>query len=199
MVWWKKSSLYLNYWESYDNCIVFMAAIFNFSFWKKPLRMTALHRPRYYHGVLSMHNQKRNKLSSAKNRLPPWLQDHIDFKDKNTKKTHSAPRYFGTRDSAAFFSRDFSGPSLTPFNPELTIVIFIHYKLRIAAAILDLQWMKMTWCRLKIKENYHVLVNQFHENSRSKNLKIMLYKYFMLTGIKSVPSPQVFVMSQCLA
>ena len=24
------------------------------------------------------------------------------------------------------------------------------------------------WCRLKIKENYHVLVNQFHENFRFK-------------------------------
>ena len=41
-----------------------------------------------------------------------------------------------------------------PFNPEFTIVIFIHYKSRIAAA--------MTWCGLKIKENYHVLVNQFN-------------------------------------
>ena len=27
MVWWKKSSLYLNYWESYDNVIDFMAVI----------------------------------------------------------------------------------------------------------------------------------------------------------------------------
>ena len=33
-----------------------------------------------------------------------------------------------------------------PFNPEFTIVIFIHYKPRIAVAILDLQWMKMIWC-----------------------------------------------------
>ena len=32
-----------------------------------------------------------------------------------------------------------------PFNPEFTIVILIHYKPRIAVAILDLQWMKMTW------------------------------------------------------
>ena len=32
-----------------------------------------------------------------------------------------------------------------PFKPEFTIVIFIHYKPRIAVAILDLQWMKMTW------------------------------------------------------
>ena len=28
--------------------------------------------------------------------------------------------------------------SINPFNPEFTIVIFIHYKPRIAAAILDL-------------------------------------------------------------
>ena len=59
---------------------------------------------------------------------------------------------------------------LNPFNLEFTIVIFIHYKPRIAAAILDLQWMKMTWCGLKIKENYHVLVNHFHWNFRSKTL-----------------------------
>ena len=31
-----------------------------------------------------------------------------------------------------------------PFKPEFTIVIFIHYKPRIAVAILALQWMKMT-------------------------------------------------------
>ena len=33
--------------------------------------------------------------------------------------------------------------TLHPFKPEFSIVIFIHYKPRIAAAILDLQWMKM--------------------------------------------------------
>ena len=33
--------------------------------------------------------------------------------------------------------------TLNPFKPEFTIVIFIHYKARIAVAILDLQWMKM--------------------------------------------------------
>ena len=33
---------------------------------------------------------------------------------------------------------------INPFKPEFTIVIFIHYKSRIAAAILDLYWMKMT-------------------------------------------------------
>ena len=32
---------------------------------------------------------------------------------------------------------------IKPFKPEFTIVIFIHYKPRIDAAILDLQWMKM--------------------------------------------------------
>ena len=32
---------------------------------------------------------------------------------------------------------------LNPFKPEFTIVIFVHYKPRIAVAILDLQWMKM--------------------------------------------------------
>ena len=42
-----------------------------------------------------------------------------------------------------------------PFKPEFTIVIFIHYKPRIAVAILDLLWMTMIWCGLKIKENYH--------------------------------------------
>ena len=31
-----------------------------------------------------------------------------------------------------------------PFKPDFTIVIFIHYKPRIAVAILDLWWMKMT-------------------------------------------------------
>ena len=32
-----------------------------------------------------------------------------------------------------------------PFKLEFTIVIIIHCKPRIAVAILDLQWMKMTW------------------------------------------------------
>ena len=57
---------------------------------------------------------------------------------------------------------------LKPFKPEFTIVIFILYKSRIAVAILDLQWMKMILCGLNIKENYHVLVNKFHGNFRSK-------------------------------
>ena len=57
-----------------------------------------------------------------------------------------------------------------PFRPEFTIVIFIHYKPRIAVAILGLQWMKMIGCGLKIIENCHVLVNQFHGNFHSKAL-----------------------------
>ena len=44
-----------------------------------------------------------------------------------------------------------------PFKPEFTIAIFIHYKPRIAVAILDLKWMKMTWGEWKIKENCHIL------------------------------------------
>ena len=41
---------------------------------------------------------------------------------------------------------------VNPFNPEFTIVIFIQYKPRIAAAILDLYWMKMIWRGIKIKK-----------------------------------------------
>ena len=57
--------------KNYDNFNDFMAAILNFLLQKNPLKMTALHRPRYYYGVLSMHKQKRIKLLSAKTRLPP--------------------------------------------------------------------------------------------------------------------------------
>ena len=60
--------------------------------------------------------------------------------------------------------------SFTSFKPEFIIVIFIHYKPRIAFAIFDLQWMQMILCDLKIEENYHVLVNQFHGNNHSKTL-----------------------------
>ena len=59
---------------------------------------------------------------------------------------------------------------LNPFRPVFTIVIFIHYKPRIAVAILDLYRMKMIWCGLKIEENYHVLVNVFNGNFRSKTI-----------------------------
>ena len=63
------------------------------------------------------------------------------------------------------------------FKPEFTIVIFIHYKPRIAVAILGLQWMKTILCSLNIKENCHVLVNQFHGNFRSKTLGCRKIKY----------------------
>ena len=65
-----KSSLYLICGVSYNDFIDFMVAILNFSFQRNPLRVT-LHRPRYYYGVLSMHNQKSNQLLSAKTRLSP--------------------------------------------------------------------------------------------------------------------------------
>ena len=34
----------------------------------------------------------------------------------------------------------------------------------------------MTWCGLKIKENYHILVNKFHGNFRSKTLSFKKIK-----------------------
>ena len=52
---------------------------------------------------------------------------------------------------------------INPFRPEFTIVIFIHSKQRIAVTIFDLLWMKMIEFGLKIKENCHVLVTQFHD------------------------------------
>ena len=50
---------------------------------------------------------------------------------------------------------------VNPLKPEFNIVTFIHYKPRISTAILDLYWMKMTWCGVKIKENWHVLVKPY--------------------------------------
>ena len=50
---------------------------------------------------------------------------------------------------------------LNPFKPEFTIVIFIHYKPRIAVAILDLKWMKMTWNGWKMKQLYVILKSFF--------------------------------------
>ena len=35
----------------------------------------------------------------------------------------------------------------------------------------------MTWCGLQIKENHHILVNQFHGNFRSKTLSCRKIKY----------------------
>ena len=56
---------------------------------------------------------------------------------------------------------------VSPFKPEVTIVIFIHCKAKIAVAIFDLQWIKTTWsgCKLKYKS---LLLNQFNDNFRSK-------------------------------
>ena len=57
----------------------------NFLFLNNIFLIKGLHPPRYYYGVLSMNNQKRNKLLSAKTNktnLPPWMPDHIDFTEK---------------------------------------------------------------------------------------------------------------------
>ena len=55
-----------------------------------------------------------------------------------------------------------------PFKPEFTIVIFIHYKPRIYVAILDLQWMKMTWSGWQMKKNILLLLKQSHESFHCK-------------------------------
>ena len=57
---------------------------------------------------------------------------------------------------------------INPFNPEFTIVIFIHYKQRIAVGIIDLQWMKMTWRGWWTRK--WLLLKQFYEHFRSKTL-----------------------------
>ena len=44
--------------------------------------------------------------------------------------------------------------------------------------------MKMIWCGLKIKENYHVLVNQFHGNYHSKNVKWCFNASWGLKGLR---------------
>ena len=53
------------------------------------------------------------------------------------KLTHPAPHQ---RTHALSFPGHLSQrwPNINPFKPEFTIVIFIHYKPRIAVAILDL-------------------------------------------------------------
>ena len=43
-------------------------------------------------------------------------------------------------------------PNVNPFKLEFTIVIFIHYKSRIAVAILDMEWMKMINVGEKLKK-----------------------------------------------
>ena len=63
-------------------------------------------------------------------------------------------------------SLDLSYQLCNPFKPEFTIVIFIHYKPRIAVAILDLPWMKMTWSGRQIEKNMLLLLKQFHDKKR---------------------------------
>ena len=54
------------------------------------------------------------------------------------------------------------------FKPEFTIAIFIHYKSRLAFAILDLLWMKMTSSGWKMKI-ISLSLKQYHANLLSKN------------------------------
>ena len=54
------------------------------------------------------------------------------------------------------------------------IVIFIHYKPRIAVAILGLRWIKINLSVLKIKENYHLFVKLFHVNFPSGTTQLDL-------------------------
>ena len=61
-----------------------------------------------------------------------------------------------------------------PFKPEFPIVIFIHCKPRIAVAILDLQWMKMTWCGWQMKKKMLLLKN-VRVNFRSKPLGLLKF------------------------
>ena len=44
-----------------------------------------------------------------------------------------------------------------PFNPKFTCVILILYKPRIAVAILDLQWMKITWSEWQMKKKIVII------------------------------------------
>ena len=85
-----------------------MAAILKFSFQENPLRMTALQRPRYYYGVLSMHNQKMTNFYQQKQGYPNdyrgYLHNHIDFTDKHTKKHTLHPIILGVRDRETSFA-----------------------------------------------------------------------------------------------
>ena len=90
-----------------------MAAILNFSLENNPLRMTALHRPRYYYGMLSMHNQKRNKnLYRQKQGYPYDYRTTLILQTKIQKK-HFAPEYTrGPRQRDFFCPRVYSGSAL---------------------------------------------------------------------------------------
>ena len=63
--------------------------------------------------------------------------------------------------------------SVSPFNSEITIVIFIHCKQRIAVAIRDWQWMKMNRCGWWKKKQILLLLKQFHEYFRSKTPRFL--------------------------
>ena len=60
-----------------------------------------------------------------------------------------------------------SNSTFNPSRPAFTIVISIHYKPRIAVAILDMLWMKMTRSGLQIEKNIF-FIKQLHENWCSK-------------------------------
>ena len=81
--------------------------------------MTALHRPRYYYGVLSMHNQKRNKIFYQQKQGYPHDYRHTlhpSILGGHDSETSFAPRVYP---GAAFkgLLPYTSGPtSLLPFN-----------------------------------------------------------------------------------
>ena len=56
----------------------------------------------------------------------------------------------------------------TPFKPDFTSSSTTSRGL--LSQVSALQWIKMIWCSLKIKENCHVLLNRFHGNFRFKTL-----------------------------
>ena len=105
-----------------------MAAILHFSFQNNPLSMTALHRLRYYYDVLSMHNQKRNKLLSARTWLPPDYRTTLILQTKILKKeTHSAPEYTrGPRQGDIFCPGVYSGASFKGLSFN-TLHIFVKF------------------------------------------------------------------------
>ena len=97
----KKSSLYLNYWESYDNFIDFMAAILNFSFKKESFKNDSSTSAEILLWVLSMHNQKRNKLFFSKNKATPMiteatLKTTLNLQTKILKNTLCTRVYSGS-------------------------------------------------------------------------------------------------------
>ena len=105
-----KSSLYLNYWESYDNFIDFTAVILNVSFQKNPLRMTALHRPRNYYGMLSCTIKRETNFYQQKQGYPHDYRTTLLLQTKIRKKTHFAPEYTRGPRHMAFLRRPLNRP-----------------------------------------------------------------------------------------